>query len=338
MALIAPAYVNVNPSFTDPQTIMPFFQASGAFDMLPDGEPQVRLGEGDLVYYINRIDLRTKVGAGQSATNLLPSSDIIFSQVQTASYLVQSRAEYNHHDIAAAARRGIALPEAQRMAAWQGFASLTRIALIFGFNPAGGEGIFNAIGATAYSMPPDQFNNTTALTYDNGQFAFNIAQQVAAIKTRTYQLGSGRDFVLVGPQRILSLFEYNVVQLTSYQRIGAGTDSSKGTVNAILMANGDRFIWAYDDTLIGQGAGGADALLLVMPIVEPPTRDSWDTSVFSSLKPSKPDCTAQLCDMAAPREIPVPIAGGAIDVLYEQRITSGFGIRPEAITVISFTY
>ena len=43
-------------------------------------------------------------------------------------------------------------------------------------------------------------------------------------------------------------------------------------------------------------------------------------------------------DMAAPREIPTPLAGGAIDVVFEQRATSGWGIRPEAITVISMQY
>jgi hypothetical protein len=43
-------------------------------------------------------------------------------------------------------------------------------------------------------------------------------------------------------------------------------------------------------------------------------------------------------DMAAPREIPVPLAGGAIDVLSEWRMTTGWGIRPEAIRLISMQY
>jgi hypothetical protein len=42
--------------------------------------------------------------------------------------------------------------------------------------------------------------------------------------------------------------------------------------------------------------------------------------------------------MAAPREIPTPLPGGAMDVLSEMRMTSGWAPRPEAVTVISMTF
>ena len=38
------------------------------------------------------------------------------------------------------------------------------------------------------------------------------------------------------------------------------------------------------------------------------------------------------------REIPTPLPGGAVDVLSEMRITSGWGVRPEAVTVVSIQY
>ena len=73
MANIAPAFVIVNPSFIEPSLLLPYSQASGAFDTLPTGEPLTRLGEGDLYVYIKRVDVRTKVAAGTMAYNLLPS-------------------------------------------------------------------------------------------------------------------------------------------------------------------------------------------------------------------------------------------------------------------------
>jgi hypothetical protein len=45
-----------------------------------------------------------------------------------------------------------------------------------------------------------------------------------------------------------------------------------------------------------------------------------------------------LNDMAAPREIPTPLAGGAIDVVQEMRSTSGWAIRGECVTVVSMKY
>jgi hypothetical protein len=42
--------------------------------------------------------------------------------------------------------------------------------------------------------------------------------------------------------------------------------------------------------------------------------------------------------MGAPREMTVPLPGGAVDTTAEKRITSGWGVRPEAITVLSMQY
>jgi len=62
----------------------------------------VRLSDGDLVAYIRRIDLRTKMAAGQAAYNQLPSVTIANSMISTPTYLQRVRAEYDHHDTAAA--------------------------------------------------------------------------------------------------------------------------------------------------------------------------------------------------------------------------------------------
>ena len=97
-------------------------------------------------------------------------------------------------------------------------------------------------------------------------------------------------------------------------------------------------VWAYDDTLIGKGAGGADAVIVVMPEVEKPNGGKINTNEFAKLAPGLEACTIQLCDMAAPREIPTPLPGGAIDVLSEWRITSGWAVRPEAVTICAMTY
>lgn len=338
MAVIAPTFVVVEPSYTMPELLIPYSQASGAFELLPNGEPLVRLGEGDLLAYMRRIDIRTQVAAGQSAYNQLPSVSAVMGMMSTPTYLMRVRGEYDHHDAAAVGRWGANIVDIQRLGMRQAHFQMARTALLYGFNPSNGEGLINTAGATAVSLPADQFGNTTLVTYDNGQFAFFLMQQIAAIKSRTNQLGIGRKFVILGPQRDLSLFEYNVVQLTQYQRPGAGSGSTTDLLKSVLMSNGDELIWAYDDTLIGKGLNGTDAIIIDMPEVEKPNGYSWDTNEFAKLSPSVAACTMQLTDMAAPREIPAPLPGGAIDILSEMRITSGWGIRPECITILSAQY
>jgi hypothetical protein len=339
MPLIAPAYETINPSMMLPDILLPYSQASGAFDLLPNEEPRVILGEGDLAIYIRRLDLRTKMAVAQSAANQLPSVDVIVSQISTPTYLQRVHTEYDHHDTAAAGRNGFSLVEAMRLGTQQAHANSTRTALLYGYNPANGEGLLNATGATALNLPPDSFGNDTVTTYDNGQMAFFLMNQVQLIKSRTNNLGIGNEFTIVGPQRTLGSFEYNVVQVTSYQRPGAGTTSTAGVFKEVLMTNGDKLIWAYDDTLIGKGAGGTDAVIICMPKVKKPRgRGAFNTNKFAELAPGLEATVDQFCDMAAPREITVPLALGAVDTLSEIRVTSGWGFRPEAITVVSMQY
>lgn len=339
MPNIAPSYVTLNPNYMMPELLLPYSQASGAFELLPTGEPLTRLGDGDLVAYMRRVDVRTRMAAGQSAYNALPSVSLTFGMISTATYLLRVRAEYDHHDTAAVGRWGTSIVEAQRLGMRQANFQLARGALLYGMNPANGEGLLNAVGSTAISLPPDSFGNTTVTTYDNGQMAFFLISQLSAIKTRTNNLGIGRKFVFLGPQRVLGVLEYqDIVQLTSYQRVGAGSQSTAGVVKDVAGMNGDEIVWAYDDTLIGKGAGGTDAVLIVMPEVEKPQGSAINTNEFAKLAPGFEACTLQLCDMAAPREIPTPLPGGAIDIVSEWRITSGWAVRPEALTVVSMSY
>jgi hypothetical protein len=329
----------VSPHYMVPEKLLQYNQASGAFEALAGANPQVRLGEGDLYVYIDAFDIRTIMAAGQSEYNALPSVTVTAKQISTPTYLQRVRAEYDHHDTAAMSQWGVSIVEAQRLGMRQGHFQLMRSALLYGFNGANGEGLLNTSGATTVSLPADSNGNNTVVTYDNGQMAFFLLSQVSAMKTRTMQLGIGHRIVILGPQRVLGAFEYqDIVQLTQFQRAGAGSLSTAGVVKAVGEMNEDEILWCYDDTLIGKGANGSDAVLVVMPEVQKPVGGRINTNVFAELSPGLSACTMQFCDMAAPREIPTPLAGGAIDVLSELRVTSGWGIRPEALTILSMIY
>lgn len=339
MGIAATSWVITHPSFMEPELILQQNQASGAFEALAGRNPRVKIGSEDKNIYIRRLDVRTKVQINQAAGNLLPSASIVPSLISAPTYLQRVRAEYDHHDTAMAAQWGTSIVEAQRLAMRQGHFQLLRNNLLYGVLPANGEGLLNANGATAVTLPPDSLGNTTARTYDNGQMAIFLLSQLSATKTRTYQLGTPRRFVFIGPQRIMSLFEYqNIVQLTTYQRQGAGSATTAGTVVDIARLNGDEIIWAYDDTLIGQGAGGTDAILCVMPEIDTPSAGLINTNEFAKLTPGFKDCTVMYTDVAAPVEIPTPLPAGAIDVLSEMRSSPGWAVRPESLTIISITY
>lgn len=335
------AFVRVDPSYMVPETVMQISQRSGAFNALPGGAQSVRIGSEDQYVYIKTLQVRTDSNIGQSAANSLNGPAFVSQMISAPTYLIRSRSEYDHHDTANAARWDVALPEAYRRGTWQTFAQNARNALLYGFQPANGEGLLNTVGATATSLPADSNGNTTFSTYDNGEMALFMLETIVAAQIRMFlSPQSGNRCVIVGPQRILSYMQKsNIVQLVQFQRPGAGSATTGGTMDEAMRQAGDNIEWAYDDTLIGKGAGGSDAILIVFPEMEDQEDNVGpDTNAFAGLKPNLKDNTLQFVDMAAPRELVAPLPGGATDVTFEQRITPGWGVRPEAITILSMQY
>jgi len=325
-----------------PEAILQYNQVSGAFGTLASGGIQSRLSEGDLYAYVKKVEVRTKVAQAQMAANMLPSVQITTSMGSIPTYLLRTRAEYDHHDTAAMGKWDMALPELHRLGMRQGIFQQMRSLLLNGARPAKGEGLLNAVGATAVSLPADTNGHTTILTYDNGQMALFLLAQIAALKTRTYQLGMPSKIVILGPQRVLSTWTYQgIVQVTSYQRPGGGTAAVGAVVELQAAENGDEIEWAFDDTLIGKGTGGRDAVIITIPEVqkpEGPVSNGINTNEVANLANGNKAVNLMLCDMAAPREIPTPLPGGAIDVLAELRVTPGWNLRGEGVTILSAQY
>lgn len=339
MATISPSWTQVHPSFIEPEVLLPYNQASGAFETLAGGDPRVKIGSEDLYVYAKRFDVRTRVASGQNAYNQLPNVNVAMSILSVPTYLNRVRAEYDHHDTAATAEWGTSIVEVQRLGMRQGHFQLLRNMLLYGMLPANGEGLINAPNAVTVSLPADSGGNTTFSTYDNGQLAIFFLTQISNLKTRTFQFGMPNRFVILGPQRILGgMATQNIVQLTAFQRPGAGTASTAGVLQMVEAENGDQIVLAYDDTLIGKGSGGTDMIIMVMPEVKKPVGRQFNTNEFANIAPGLDACTLQYLDMASPREIPTPLAGGAIDVLSEWRATPGWVLRPEAITLISMGF
>jgi hypothetical protein len=338
MGNIFPTAAKVIPSFTEPDLILTYAQATGAFAALAGGKPRVKIGSEDMAVYVNHLDLRTEVVSGQSPSNLLPSASLVMDYYSTATYLMRVRAIWDHHDMARAAGWNVALPAAQDLAMRQGIFQQMRNGLLYGFQPANGEGLLNTVGATKVNLPPDSYGNSTASTYDNGQMALFILNQIVTLKSRMWQSGGNikNNIVVVSPQRIFLQFAYaNIVQVTSYQRPGAGTATTGEVIKVVAGESGDVFDWYFDDTLQGQGAAGADAILLTMPEIEQPTIPGINTNVFATLMPNMKAANVQYADMPAPMKIPTPTPDGAIVELQEMRVTSGWCLRPQAITIIS---
>lgn len=335
---IFPSFTTVNPSYTMPELILQYSQASGAFALLANSDPDVRLGEGDLYVYAKTIGIKTKTSAGTHATNVLPGVSINAQQISTPTYLIQTQANYNHHDVAAASNWGVSLPEALRLGQRQGTFQQLRNAELYGFNPTLGEGLVNTPGATAVNLPADTNGHTTLTQYDAGQLGVFLLTQIGALKSRMMQIGMPARITICMPQRVSVILEYTgIVQLTQFQREGAGSATIALLVDDVTKRMSDTIDWVCDDTLIGKGAGGTDLIIINAPEIKKPV-GTPNTNEFAKLSPGLESTCLMLCDMAAPREIVSPLPQGGTNVITELRTTSGWCFRPEAITLMSAAY
>jgi len=339
MATLGTSWAQVHPSRIEPGVLMQISQASQALRLVYDGKPRIMLDPEDLYVYMRTLGFTGQAQVGQTAGNLLPGATLVPRYISTPTYRIRSNAQWDHHDAANMGRWGVNIAQGYRLANRQTHFQTLRNMQLYGVNASNGEGFLNS-GGTAVTLPPDTFGNTNVLSYDNGQMALWLLQQLLNLKAATYQLGKPHRFVFLGPQRIIGQFELvDVVQLTSYQRLGAGSATTAQMVKEVAKeCEGDVIEFCYDDTLIGQGAGGADMVILQMPEVEEPNGPEWDTNEFAKLEPNLAACALQYADMAAPLEVTVPLALGAVNTLYEIRATCGWVLRPETCRLLSIPY
>jgi hypothetical protein len=337
--LLAATRQNLIPSRTLPGTLLTYQQASGFEELLGGGGLKIILDEYDKAVYVNVADIRTKVAVGQNFANELPSVNIELHQIQTPTYLMQVAATWNRRDIGSAASWGMDLVQAQRFGMRQGIYQNIRNAALYGNNPALGEGLLNTVGATVMSAIPQDANaHTTVTTIDPGWMAHVLTTIIQALKVRTMQMGRGVKITVCGPQRILSEWEYRIVQLTDYQRIGAGSGTIQAMIEQIAQWNGDTVAFVYDDTLIGKGPNGYDAVIFSMPEVQKPSGYTIDTNEFANVQPGISETVIQLADKTAPSEYMAPMALDSTSMGMEMLVTSGWALRPECLTILGAQY
>jgi len=341
MSNVSFGIVRVDPSFMQPQILMQYTQKTGAWDLLPERKPDVRLGTTDLVAYQRSLRVSTQTQVGQSMSARLPSTSIVPGYDQMKTYRIACRSQYAMFDEEAARNAGYSLVDANRLAAHQGIAQTMRNLLLYGFDASNNEGVMNSPNSNRHNLPADSHGATGYNAYDNGELFQFLLNEIAIIKSGMMMIGVPLRFTILAPQRFISKLSYGgIVQLTSYQRIGGGSETISAAIKEVTMrAGGDEVVFSVDDTLIGQGAGGTDAIIIAVPELRiNPAQIAFDTNIFATLTPNQQAVNTMLCDMAAPMEVVSPIADGGTTTIYTIRSTPGWCLRGQGATILSASF
>lgn len=347
MALTAPTRLTVNPSFTSPRSLLSNAVRSGFTHLFPNGRPDVKLSEGEKAVYVPVLDLRTLAKGSQTGYTELPSVEIAASYISTPVYEQKIRVTYSREDLNAAASWNLSLVNAYSTAMRQGHFQLLRDAALFGFNPQNGEGLLNsANGTVREKLQADSNGKTTLDEYDPGQAFQALLRAINGRLNACNLLGISAQYnaggapvrvVFLAPQRVLGLLASRVVELTSYQRPGAGSASIIQSVIDVMKASNVEVQFAPDDSLRGRGEGGTDAMILTVPeLPDMGAQSQFDTNAFGDeFDPQERACNALFVDREIPSEISGPIGAEATDVVSFMSTTSGWSLRGEATAILS---
>lgn len=341
MSGLSSGITTVNPSMMLPEIIMQYSMATGAFDILAGGAPAIRLSANDLVVYQRHLRFTSQVHVGQSLPGQLPSASIVPSYDQMMTYRMSSRSQYSYLDTEAASNSGYSLSNALQLANRQGHAQQLRNMLLYGIKASNNEGVTNSPNAVTLNLGSDSLGNDNYSAWDAGELAKFFLGLISEQKTRMMLLGQTLTTVILCPQRFMKALEWTgIVELTTYQRPGAGTVTVGELVKKIAEgAASDEIIFCQDDTLIGKGAGGTDLIVVTNPeLVIPEARQDINTNIFATLVPNQQAVNVMFCDVAAPTEIPSPMPDGGVTTLYTMRSTPGWNFRPEGLTLLSAKY
>lgn len=339
MASITSAFVKVEPNYTEPDLILQIAQPSGYINLMAEKRVRSMLEPGDLAVYFKRLNIRASTMASQSSFTMTAAAFLNASIMSTATYHISNRAIWSRSEMEASGRWGFSIVDALGKAQDQAHYQTARNAGLYGMIPSNGEGLLNAPNAVNVTLPPDSNGNTTLTAYDNGEMAQFLLQTIVNMLVSMYQAGMPQRIEILAPQRVvLYMQQVAIVQLVQFQRSGAGSATTAGMVQNIQEAAGNKIGWQVDDTLIGKGAGGADAMLITIPELDVPHGNVFDQDIFASLTPNMRGNVLQYSDMDAPRSIMSPVPYGMFEQIKEWRLSCGYLSRPQALTIVNIPY
>lgn len=330
------AKIQAQPSYTMPGMVVQQSVVSGFTGILGGGNVQSRLNTTDVAVYMQSLKFRANSVVSQNPANSLPSGVELIPEMRSIpTYFIRAKAEYDSHDVAAAGNWNVSLEQAIKLALKQSHFERIRDAALYGVNASNHEGILNAPNIVTASLPADSHTNTGFVDYDNGELVVWLLNRINDLTSRTFTSGSPVRLAMLMPIRLLNKLTTGIVQLTSYQRSGAGSDSVGGTIQTVLEWNGKDIEFYVDNTLQGKGDGGTDGIILCIPELVDQSDMPFNTNIFASLQPNITANIVQMCDTPEPVFKTVPLSLDNNEIMSEQKIIPAWGVRPEAITFIS---
>ena len=332
-----PAQIKRTPSFSDPNVVIQRSQVSG-FPALFNGL-DTKLNETDLNVYYDKIAFTTQAQASQNQTGFLPSGSIVASTYGMPVYALKTISIIDREASFSAANYNIGLMEARKLLHRQSIFQAMRQAALFGIIPSNNEGITNSPNVLKQTLPADSFGNFFQLYNPNELFVYFLNNIIVPLQRATFSGGLRPRIVMLGTQRmLLAMNNAKIVELTSFQREGAGTAS----VGSSIVLQGGQGSYGYevqfefDDTLEGVGPGGTDILIATIPSLENNPETAFNTNAMSAgLVNEMTDNNKMYISGAAPVEVESPASQGATELYSYLRVTPGVAIKPEA-TIITY--
>lgn len=256
------------------------------------------------------------------------------SQLETGVYYVQARSVLADDEDARASKMGLPLQALQNAAAQSVMAQAMHRGTLFGFNGASGEGLVNASGVGANTLPADSQGNAGVAEYLADELFDYLLNRIQVAEGATRNMAKVTYMAM--PVAIYnSVVNTKIVKLTAYANAG-GTRTIGQAINETRRATGQPEIdFICDDSLAGKGASGKDLIILGLPNIRQLGVIGMDTNAFGNGPNADESQLGMIFQSADLIRKTAPIGTDAMASTYKMVMTPAVVKRREGLYLIS---
>jgi len=257
------------------------------------------------------------------------------NQIQASVYNISSKYSYNPQESAKFSNAtGESLPEVLEAIGEAGVANALHTGAFYGFDNSAEQGILS--GATKVTLPQDSAGATTVTSYNPAEFVKFMNTIINQIRIKTFNAETPA--VMFGTTEFITFIQTEIVNFLSSANSG-GVNGIAGTVNMARSWAGENGLEFYiDDSLKGKGTAGKDAFFIMATKTK---NDELYQRFNQNIGIAHSDGTLNNTIMVLPVaniSYPNPAIDGVISTYNYMSSTSGWNIRPECISLITYDF
>lgn len=323
----------LQPNIVDPGLVLDYMTSTWP-NAMPENAFKQNLTSTTQQVIKFALGLKTNAQISQGGAHSVPSLSYVTEQLSTPVYNARLQYVINSENADMAQNYGVSEAALQQHLAERALFTQVMDAVTIGINPTIGEGIFNTLNRTSEMLlAGDSTGETEFDLQDKGELQRAIFTHLSRLLSRNGMIAS-KVFKIgcLADNDFLAELNSEPIQLTSAQRVGAGTMTLREVMDNWAERYGATIEYGQVQTGIGQGINGGRAIAFFIQEIVTPNATQFNVN---NPAPVPVDNNVMSIYTMPPIDDPIPQHGG-MHIEVKMRMTGLWAFRGTAVTVLTY--